>query len=49
MNLCFTDMTDEEREKVTAKWEKENWKRMALNLAEDLRCIGDALDLYFGD
>ena len=45
MNLCFTDLTEEERDKATQKWGADNWKRMCFLLADIVREIGDTFDL----
>lgn len=48
-NICFSDLTEDEREEVgegrTAEW----WKSMAFHLAERLKFIGDELDIVAGD
>lgn len=45
-NVCFSDMTDEERDEI---WEKNQdaqyWKRMAYIMADALKNIGDYFDL----
>lgn len=54
--ICYTDMTEEERETVIAKrmrdWEPEEraayWKNMANIMASTLRDVGDQLDLVAG-
>lgn len=48
-NICFTDLTDEEIETVIGDRGKEWWKSMAMHLREQIRFIGDQLDLYMGD
>lgn len=45
VNLCFTDLTEEERERVT-EGRPEPWLReMALIMARTLREVGDQLDV----
>ena len=47
-NVCFSDLTDEEIETVIGDRGKEWWKSMAMHLREQIRLIGDELDLYMG-
>lgn len=47
-NVCFTDLTDEEIETVVGNRNGDWWKRMAMHLREQIRLIGDELDLYMG-
>lgn len=44
-DVCFTDLTDEERRRIL-EGQSVNWlKSMCLHLANALRSIGDELDL----
>ena len=46
LNVCYSDMTPEERQKVKdAKPQAEYWQKMADAMADALRYIGDMLDL----
>lgn len=33
-NVCFSDLTEEEREKLTDDYGAEQWKRVAIHLAD---------------
>lgn len=44
-NICFTDLTDEEREKVTGERPAEWWKSLAYHLADCLRDFGEVFDV----
>lgn len=44
-NVCFTDMTVEERYEITDRKPKEFLASLCCHLAERLRAIGDELDL----
>lgn len=44
-NVCFSDMTPQEREEVIGERPAEWWKTLACILADTLRQIGDQLDL----
>lgn len=48
-NVCFTDLTPEEREEVTKDWEGYQWKTMAMYMADLLRGFGDAFDISFDE
>lgn len=44
-NICFSDLTEEEMEKVT-KGRSEEWLRsLAIYLGQRIRAIGDQLDI----
>ena len=45
--VCWTDLTDEERERFGADRPASWWKSLADHLAERLRHVGDALDIEF--
>ena len=47
MNLCFTDLTDEERDHVLQGKSIEFIKGLAMHLAHRLRQVGDEMDIYF--
>lgn len=44
-NVCFSDMTPEEREEVIGSRTAEWWKALAGIMADDLRAIGDRFDI----
>lgn len=44
-NVCFTDLAEEEREKVTAGYTADQWKAVAIHLCERIQQIGDEFDL----
>ncbi len=44
--FCFTDLTVDEQNDYLADYDQESLKRMCLYLAEQLRAIGNQLDLY---
>ena len=46
INRCWTDMTQEERERVSSDRPASWWQSMAEHLADRLRTVGDQLDLY---
>lgn len=48
-NVCFSDLTERERDELFSRNEKsaEWWKSLAYHLADRLRLIGDELDLVF--
>lgn len=48
-NVCFTDLTGKEREKVTENYTAEQWKRIAMHLCQIIQQIGDDFDLISGD
>lgn len=49
VNICFSDLTEQERKDVIAN-KGELWiQTLAIHLAERLRSIGDELDLYMVD
>lgn len=45
-NVCFSDMTPEERDEVIKDRPVEWWKMLAYILADTLRSIGDQFDIY---
>ena len=45
VSICFTDMTDEERETAIYGKSAEWMRSLALHLAERLREVGDELDI----
>lgn len=45
-NVCLSDMTEEEMDKVLGKWDKEQLLRTCIVLAGTLRSLGDQLDLF---
>ena len=45
-NVCFSDMTHEEREEVIKDRPAEWWKSLAYIMADRLRLVGDWLDIY---
>jgi len=45
MNLCFTDLTEEEREKVLKDKSQDFVLQLALAMAKRLREVGDQLGL----
>lgn len=44
-NVCFSDLTDEEREKVLAGRNEEWLKSLCCHLADSLRKIGDTFEI----
>lgn len=44
-NVCFTDLTDEEREEVCCDRSRDWFKGLAYHLADCLQEIGEELDL----
>ena len=48
-NVCFSDLTDDEKEKVSMNRSAEWWKSLALHLAYRLREIGDYFDIVDGE
>lgn len=48
-NVCFSDLTEAEREAVCRDRSAEWYKSLAYHLADSLRAIGDALDLTMED
>lgn len=44
-NICFTDMTKEERENTFKNKENDFLRNMCLILAQELRNVGDCLDI----
>lgn len=44
-NVCFSDMTPEEREEVIGERPASWWRSLACILADTLKQIGDQLDL----
>ena len=44
-NVCFSDMTPEEREEVLGDRSAEWWKSLACHLGERLRKMGDQFDI----
>ena len=45
-NVCFSDMTTEERDEVIKERPAEWWKSLAYILADCLKRIGDQFDIY---
>lgn len=45
LSLCFTDMTPGERDLATGERPAGWWRSLAYGLADELRSIGDELDL----
>ena len=45
-NVCFSDMTTEERDELLKDRPLEWWKNMAYIMADALREIGDQFDIY---
>lgn len=45
MTVCFSDLTDEEKEKMGDGKTLEWWKKLALIEAKELRGIGDEFDI----
>ena len=45
-NVCFSDMTTEERDEVIKDRPVEWWKMLAYILGDTLRDIGDHFDIY---
>lgn len=45
-NICFSDMTVEERATVIKKYDTASLQRLCIHLADCLRRIGDTLDIY---
>lgn len=44
-NVCWTDMTEEERERVTKARPAEWWESMCMNMTETLRLICDQFNI----
>jgi len=44
-NICFSDLTDEEREQIGKGRSAEWWKSVACHLADVLIALGEQLDL----
>ena len=44
-NVCFTDLTEDEVEQVTANKDMTWWKSLAMYLARTLRGIGDQFNI----
>ena len=44
-NICFTDLTIDERDKVTFGRDAVWWKSLAYYLADIIKDIGDTLDI----
>lgn len=47
--VCWTDLTDDERERFGADRPATWWKSLAEHLADRLRYVGDWLDIEFVD
>lgn len=47
-NVCFSDMTTEERDEFIGDRSVEWWRSMAYIMADCLREIGDKFDIYRG-
>lgn len=45
-NVCFSDMTHEERDELLKDRPAEWWKNMAYIMADALRNLGDQFDIY---
>lgn len=45
-NVCFSDLTSEERDEIIQKYDIPSLQRLCLHLSDCLRRIGDELDLY---
>lgn len=45
-NVCFSDMTTEERDEIIKDRPAEWWKSLAYILADCLKNIGDQFDIY---
>lgn len=43
-SVCFTNLTIAEREKVTEGYKEDQWKRVALHLAERLKMLVEVLE-----
>ena len=48
-NVCFSDMTQEERDEVTEGRGAEWWKSLANHLADMLKEIGDTFNIVRGE
>lgn len=48
-NVCFSDLTEAEREAVCSDRSAEWYKSLAYHLGDSLRRIGDALDIVMED
>lgn len=48
-NLCFSDLTVNEQNAVIKRYDADSLRRLCLHLAERLRRIGDAFDIYAED
>lgn len=49
-SVCFSDLTDDEREVLFEAGERKPavfWKTLAYHLADRLKEIGDELDIYY--
>ncbi len=44
-NICFSDMTEEERESLLVNRSAEWWKSLCYHLAERLKLIGDTFGI----
>lgn len=47
-NVCFSDLSDLEREKAAKEWSADALFRLACHLADRIKLIGDELDIYGG-
>lgn len=47
-NVCFSDLSDLEREKAVKGWSADALFRLACHLADQLHVVGDAHDIYGG-
>ena len=45
-NVCFSDMTTQERDELLKDRPLEWWKNMAYIMADRLRQVGDELDIF---
>lgn len=48
-NICFSDLTEQERSKVIAGRSEQWLSSLVEHLATRLRAIGDQLDIYMAD
>lgn len=44
-NICFTDLTMKEIEKLTSEYGAKQWERIALHLRDTIRDIGEQLNI----
>lgn len=48
-NICFSDLTEEEREKIGEDRPAGWWKQIAFHLADVLKTIGNEFDIIAGE